>query len=375
MHDTLDLPDLDQCAREPIAFLDHIQSFGFLIGLTNDWTIIRASANLQEFLGTEAAHAIGMKVDRLIAQPALHDVRNRLAGLTGESGTERLYGVRLTTDRRLFDLALHYAGDILVIEGEPCGTDQPSDAATLVRSMMVRLQAQALMPAMLRDAVRQVRAITGFDRAMIYRFHDDGVGEVIAEAARSPADPLLGLHYPASDIPGAVSAQPVPHHRRRAGDDRRDPAAVAVGAAARPVARDHAGGVADAHRISAQHGRRCLAVDLDHRRGAAVGADRLPPRDRADTELRHAQRSRTVRRDVLAHAGKPPAESRHRRRRAGANFCRPPDPDGCEQRGAVVRSQLADRHDRRRDRVRRRRGVSARRTQRRRRHARPRAPA
>jgi light-regulated signal transduction histidine kinase (bacteriophytochrome) len=105
MHDTLDLPDLDQCAREPIAFLDHIQSFGFLIGLTNDWTIIRASANLQEFLGTEAAHAIGMKVDRLIAQPALHDVRNRLAGLTGESGTERLYGVRLTTDRRLFDLA------------------------------------------------------------------------------------------------------------------------------------------------------------------------------------------------------------------------------------------------------------------------------
>jgi light-regulated signal transduction histidine kinase (bacteriophytochrome)/CheY-like chemotaxis protein len=201
MHDTLDLPDLDQCAREPIAFLDHIQSFGFLIGLTNDWTIIRASANLHEFLGTEAAHAIGMKVDRLIAQPALHDVRNRLAGLTGESGTERLYGVRLTTDRRLFDLALHYAGDILVIEGEPCGTDQPSDAATLVRSMMVRLQAQALMPAMLRDAVRQVRAITGFDRAMIYRFHDDGVGEVIAEAARSPADPLLGLHYPASDIP------------------------------------------------------------------------------------------------------------------------------------------------------------------------------
>lgn len=201
MRDNVASIDLDQCAREPIAFLDHIQSFGFLIGLANDWTIVRASANLSAFLGTEAADAIGMTADRLIAQAALHDVRNRLAGLTGDSGTERLYGVRLTTDRRLFDLALHYAGDVLIIEGEPCGPDQPTEAATLVRSMMVRLQAQATMPALLRDAVRQVRAITGFDRAMIYRFHDDGVGEVIAEAARSSANPLLGLHYPASDIP------------------------------------------------------------------------------------------------------------------------------------------------------------------------------
>lgn len=201
MRDQIASPDLDQCAREPIAFLDHIQSFGFLMALGNDWTIVRASANLLEFLGTEAREAIGMKADRLIAQGALHDVRNRLAALSAGTGTERLYGVRLTADRRLFDLALHYAGEVLIIEGEPCGTDLPAEAATLVRSMMARLQAQSMMPALLRDAVRQARAITGFDRAMIYRFHEDGVGEVVAEAAKSPADPLLGLHYPASDIP------------------------------------------------------------------------------------------------------------------------------------------------------------------------------
>jgi len=206
MRDEITTPDLDQCAREPIAFLNRIQSFGFLIVLTNDWTIVRASSNLQEYLGTEATQAIGMKADRLIAQTALHDVRNRLAVLTGETGTERLYGVRLTTDRRLFDLALHYAGEHLVIEGEPCGADQPAEAATLVRSMMMRLKAQPTMPTLLRDAVRQVRAITGFDRAMIYRFHDDGVGEVVAEASRSQANSLLGLHYPALDIPNQARA-------------------------------------------------------------------------------------------------------------------------------------------------------------------------
>jgi light-regulated signal transduction histidine kinase (bacteriophytochrome)/CheY-like chemotaxis protein len=201
MLDQIATTDLDQCAREPIAFLDHIQSFGFLIALANDWTIVRASANLEAFLGTAASQAIGMKADRLIAQGALHDVRNRLAGLSAGSDTERLFGVKLTTDRRLFDLALHYAGEVLIIEGEPCGNDQPEEAATLVRSMLTKLRAQSTVPALLRDAVKQARWITGFDRAMIYRFQDDGVGEVVAEAAISPANPLLGLHYPASDIP------------------------------------------------------------------------------------------------------------------------------------------------------------------------------
>lgn len=70
--------DLDQCAREPIAFLDHIQSFGFLTALSNDWTIVRASANLMKFLGTDASQAIGMNADRLTVRGALHDVRNRL---------------------------------------------------------------------------------------------------------------------------------------------------------------------------------------------------------------------------------------------------------------------------------------------------------
>ncbi|WP_380787107.1 HWE histidine kinase domain-containing protein [Sphingomonas sp. R86521] len=201
MNHDVALGDLDQCAREPIAFLDHVQPFGFLLALANDWTIVRASANLHAFLGTEAADAIGMKADRVMAQTALHDVRNRLAGLSPNSGTERLFGVRMTVGHRLFDLALHYSGEVLIIEGEPSGADEPAEAATLVRSMMTRLQSQATMQAFLRDAARQVRAITGFDRAMIYRFHDDGVGEVVAESARSPVNPLLGLHYPASDIP------------------------------------------------------------------------------------------------------------------------------------------------------------------------------
>lgn len=56
---TYPAPDLDQCAHEPIAFLNRVQGFGFLLAPTNDWTIVRASANLNAFLGTEAEQAIG----------------------------------------------------------------------------------------------------------------------------------------------------------------------------------------------------------------------------------------------------------------------------------------------------------------------------
>jgi len=44
-------------------------------------------------------------------------------------------------------------------------------------------------------------AITGYDRIMIYRFHSDWSGEVIAETTTEELGSYLGLHFPASDIP------------------------------------------------------------------------------------------------------------------------------------------------------------------------------
>ena len=199
--DPLRAADLTACDREQITRRERIQSFGFLLAVTNDWTIVRASATLRSFLGTEACDAIGMPINRVIAKTALHDIRNRLAMLQPTDGTERVFGVRIGSDPRLFDMALHYAGDLLVIEGEPCGADQPTGAAILVRSMMARLQGQTTMAAFYRDAARQMRALTGFGHVMIYRFAEDGSGEVIAESAATGTESWIGLHYPASDIP------------------------------------------------------------------------------------------------------------------------------------------------------------------------------
>ena len=46
-----------------------------------------------------------------------------------------------------------------------------------------------------------IHAIMDCERAMIYRFHDDWSGEVIAERTSSQVEPFLGLRFPPTDIP------------------------------------------------------------------------------------------------------------------------------------------------------------------------------
>jgi light-regulated signal transduction histidine kinase (bacteriophytochrome)/CheY-like chemotaxis protein len=193
--------DLTLCDREPITRLERIQSFGFLLAMSRDWSVTRVSANTEEMLGIKVQNALGATLDALLDRESLHDIRNRMAGLSIAGGVERMYGIKLVEARAPFDLAIHYAGDQCVLEGEPAGLDSRMDAASLVRKMVARLNTLPSLEAFHRDAVRQVRSLTGFDRIMIYRFAESGVGEVIAESASPGMESFLGLHYPASDIP------------------------------------------------------------------------------------------------------------------------------------------------------------------------------
>jgi light-regulated signal transduction histidine kinase (bacteriophytochrome)/CheY-like chemotaxis protein len=198
-------PDLTLCDREPITRLERIQSFGFLLAMSKDWIVVRASANLGMLLGIDAAAAIGRKLDDLVDRQALHDIRNRMGLLISAQGVERVYGTDLVPGKR-FDIAVHYAGSMIVLEGEPTILDERMEAASLVRAMMARLSMRENLEAFHRDAARQIRVLTGFDRVMIYRFAESGAGEVIAEVLTAGMEPFLGMHYPASDIPAQARA-------------------------------------------------------------------------------------------------------------------------------------------------------------------------
>ena len=200
MTDTDFRVDLTNCDREPIHILGAVQPFGFLLALSTDWLIARVSANVATFLGKAPAELIGLPLIELFTPDAVHSIRNRLALLRGDDAVERLLGQNLLGDGRRFDLALHFAGGQPIIEAEPAQHDH-GDAGGTVRGMMTRLDAATDMSAFFREGARQVRALTGFDRVMVYRFDETGCGEVVGEAVRPGFGSFLGLRYPASDIP------------------------------------------------------------------------------------------------------------------------------------------------------------------------------
>jgi len=70
-----------------------------------------------------------------------------------------------------------------------------------LRDATQHLQRTETLQIFLALAVEQIRAFSGFDRVMAYRFAEDGSGEVVAESMVPGLESYLGLHYPASDIP------------------------------------------------------------------------------------------------------------------------------------------------------------------------------
>ncbi|UVO50260.1 GAF domain-containing protein [Sphingomonas sp. SUN019] len=192
--------DLTNCDREPIHILGAIQPIGFLLALTADWMIARASANVATFVGKTPDELIGAPIGEVFAGSAIHDLRNRAAMLRGADAIERLFDCVLIAGGTPFDVAIHLSGGQVVIEAEP-SSGEHGDATGMVRSMITRLDQCEDMPTFFREGARQVRALIGFDRVMVYRFAADGSGEVVAEAAKPGIGKFMGLRYPASDIP------------------------------------------------------------------------------------------------------------------------------------------------------------------------------
>lgn len=100
----------------------------------------------------------------------------------------------------------------IVIDLEPARTEDPAlSIAGAVQSQKLAVQAISRLQALpggdiklLCDTVvEHVRELTGYDRVMVYKFHEDEHGEVVAESKRGDLEPYIGLHYPATDIPQA----------------------------------------------------------------------------------------------------------------------------------------------------------------------------
>ena len=196
---------LDTCAQEPIHIPGAVQPHGVLFACREpDLIVGQVSANLAQHLGVEPAAVLGKSLVDLLRPESAAQLRAAVQ----LPQLREINPLRVVTSTgRLFDAVLHRpprGAGLLVVEMEP-PIDSVQDAAATfdprLRGSVVRLQGARDIARLCQVAVAEIRALTGFDRVMIYRFDAQWNGEVVAESRRDDLEPFLGLHYPASDIP------------------------------------------------------------------------------------------------------------------------------------------------------------------------------
>ena len=190
----------------------HIQPAGFLLQLSLDWIVLRASENVADLLGESHVTLIEEPLGRFVQAQALHDLRNQFSRLSGTTGVARAYRVRLTDDRPRVDIAFQVVGSRVLLEAVPSPERGLGEALGSVGGLIEGLSSQG-GDALLDGAARRVRALTGYDRCMLVagdRSAESSRGQALAGRAAIPGLPA---------IVADTSAEPVPIFPRKP-DDR-----------------------------------------------------------------------------------------------------------------------------------------------------------
>ena len=193
--------DLSNCDREPIHIPGRVQSFGALIAVASDWIVRHVSANVSDVLGLDAPALLGTHLSETFTPEAIDALRSRLQFLRTDDAVERIFALKVREGGPPMDVAIHATGASVVLEFEPSPRGGAAEHVGRVRPMIDRIAEADTVEKACDQAARQVRALTGFDRVMVYRFGADHSGTVIAESRAAGLEPFLGLRYPASDIP------------------------------------------------------------------------------------------------------------------------------------------------------------------------------
>jgi chemotaxis family two-component system sensor kinase Cph1 len=191
--------DLTDCDREPIHIPGAIQRHGVLLVLDEPTlTVSQVSDNVGDHLPVGVKDILGQPLSTLIEPATIDQVREMLREERWDEGNP----LHLSVQGKPFDGLLHRHEGAAILELEP----NPDPLIPMAmyhpfRPALMRVQRVSTLAELAEVVVEQMRAVTGFERVMFYRFHEDGHGSVEAEAKEPALEPYLGLHYPASDIP------------------------------------------------------------------------------------------------------------------------------------------------------------------------------
>lgn len=183
---------LSHCESEQLHLSGQIQNHGGLLAVNRDGVVSHASANLAQFLGMNPEGFLGRPLPG-----KLDEIRWLLPHAPGSRLVRRVSWPMIEAAAAQLHMSISRADDgTSLLEFTPSLRSAPSAPP------LGSVHPGATHSSFRDQIVRELRQVTGADRAMYYAFHENGDGEVLAEDRKETGmGSYLGLRFPASDVP------------------------------------------------------------------------------------------------------------------------------------------------------------------------------
>ncbi|HET9019160.1 MAG TPA: GAF domain-containing protein, partial [Acetobacteraceae bacterium] len=198
-------PDLSACEQEPIRIPGSIQPHGALFVVEP-----RTLRVLQAAVGDPTALVGGDPLGRRLPDVLVPEAAALLERIDEAVPAAGLAYLGLVRRGSAVHHVLAHRGEGGVIVELECGADgEPGSFDAVFPHLcdfLDALQRTGPVEELAAFAAREVRRLTGLDRALVYRFDAEWHGAVIAEDRNDNLPSYLGLRFPASDIPAQARA-------------------------------------------------------------------------------------------------------------------------------------------------------------------------
>lgn len=186
-----------QCEDEPIHLCGRIQGFGYLVVFDSGLQCIAISDNFIDWLNLSANDLLDIHLNDFWAVSKLDP--SNLSTFFSRFEEDPLY--RQVSEIKIQEKDFHWS--IYQIEHK---IYFEFEQINLLKSNNTKLYSYARHLDAAGDELwsalcSSISTIIDFDRVMLYKFMDDGSGQVIAEKTAPDMTSLLGYRYPESDIP------------------------------------------------------------------------------------------------------------------------------------------------------------------------------
>lgn len=203
--------DSEFCGSIPLHQINLIQPHGMLMVLDKALLIRQVSENSTQLMGIAPENLVNKPFSAFLTDSQMADLEGKLQ-LQEEHGQEEqeqpiipfTLVLQAGEQALTFTANIHPRKDMVLIELEPDQSEQDQSFQSFfqqIKYITSRIKQSEGELAIAQTVAEEFKRFTGFDRVLVYRFDPLWNGTVIGQAKTEEMSDLLGLRFPASDVP------------------------------------------------------------------------------------------------------------------------------------------------------------------------------